>query len=97
MFPSRGGAYPPLEELFAGRYAVDGVLPWGGLSSYYRASAEGTPLILNVMPMDVGKSPKAEAAFSHLAQSLGAVHSRAVPKVLDAGVIELVPNDAIRS
>ena len=91
MFPSRGGAYPPPDELFAGRYAVDGVLPWGGLSSYYRASAEGTPLILNIMPMDVGKSPKAEAAFSHLAQSLGAIHSQAVPKVLDAGTIDGVP------
>jgi serine/threonine protein kinase len=91
MFPSPGGAHPPPEELFAGRYAVDGALPWGGLVSYYRASSEGTPLILCVMPMDVSRSTRAEAAFSHLAHSLGATRSRAVPRVLDAGVIDGVP------
>jgi len=91
MFPSPGGAHPPLEDLFAGRYAVDGPLPWGGLVSYYRGSSEGTPLILSVMPMDVSRSTRAEAAFSHLAHSLGATRSRAVPRVLDAGVIDGVP------
>jgi len=91
MFPSPGGAHPPPEELFLGRYAVDGALPWGGLVSYYRASSEGTPLILSVMPMDVSQSTRAEAAFSHLAHSLGAIRSRAVPRVLDAGVIDGVP------
>lgn len=91
MFPSPGGANRPPEELFAGRYAVDGALPWGGLVSYYRASSEGTPLILSVMPMDVSQSPRAEAAFSHLAHGLGAIRSRTVPRVLDAGVINGVP------
>ncbi len=91
MFPSPGGAHPPPEELFAGRYAVDGALPWGGLVSYYRASSEGTPLILSVMPMDVGRSRRAEAAFSQLAHALGSMRSRAVPRVLDAGVIDGVP------
>jgi serine/threonine protein kinase len=91
MFPSPGGAHPPPEELFAGRYAVDGALPWGGLASYYRASSEGSPLILSVMPMDVSRSARAEAAFSHLAHSLGAIRSQAVPRVLDAGVIDGVP------
>jgi len=91
MFPSPGGAHPPPEELFAGRYVVDGALPWGGLVSYYRASSEGTPLILSVMPMDVSQSTPAEAAFSHLAHSLGAIRSRSVPRVLDAGVIDGVP------
>jgi serine/threonine protein kinase len=91
MFPSPGGAHPPPEELFLGRYAVDGALPWGGLVSYYRASSEGTPLILSVMPMDVSQSMRAEAAFSHLAHSLGSMRSRAVPRVLDAGIINGVP------
>ena len=91
MFPSPGGAHPPPEQLFAGRYAVDGALPWGGLVSYYRASSEGTPLILSVMPMDVGRSSRAEAAFSHLAHGLGSIRTRAVPRVLDAGVIDGVP------
>ena len=91
MFPSPGGAHPPPEELFAGRYAVDGPLPWGGLVSYYRASSEGTPLILCVLPMDVSQSTSAEAAFSHLVHSLGATRSRSVPRVLDAGVIDGVP------
>ena len=91
MFPSPGGAHPPPEELFAGRYAVDGALPWGGLVSYYRGSSEGTPLILSVMPMDVSQSMRAEAAFSHLAHSLGSMRSRAVPRVLDAGIIDGVP------
>ncbi|MBW1904851.1 MAG: protein kinase [Deltaproteobacteria bacterium] len=91
MFPSPGGAHPPLDQLFAGRYAVDGALPWGGLVSYYRASSEGTPLILSVMPMDVSRSTRAEAAFSQLAHKLGATRSRAVPRVLDAGVIDGVP------
>lgn len=91
MFPSPGGAHPPPEELFAGRYVVDGPLPWGGLVSYYRASSEGTPLILCVMPMDVSRSTGAEAAFSHLAHGLGSIRSRAVPRVLDAGVIDGVP------
>ena len=91
MFPSPGGAHPPPEQLFAGRYAVDGALPWGGLVSYYRASSEGTPLILSVMPMDVSRSSRAEAAFSHLAHGLGSIRTRAVPRVLDAGVIDGVP------
>ncbi|MBW1762199.1 MAG: protein kinase [Deltaproteobacteria bacterium] len=91
MFPSPGGAHPPPEELFAGRYAVDGALPWGGLVSYYRGSSEGTPLILSVLPMDVSQSTRAEAAFSHLAHGLGSIRSRSVPRVLDAGVIEGVP------
>ena len=91
MFPSPGGAYPPPEELFAGRYAVDGTLPWGGLTSYYRASSEGTPLILCVMPIDLNQSKRAEAAFSHLAHGLGAIRSKAVPRVLDAGIINGVP------
>jgi serine/threonine-protein kinase len=91
MFPSPGGAHPPPEELFAGRYTVDGPLPWGGLVSYYRASSEGTPLILCVMPMDVSQSISAEAAFSQLAHGLGSIRSRTVPRVLDAGVIDGVP------
>ncbi len=91
MFPSPSGAHPPAEALFAGRYAVDGALPWGGLISYYRASSEGTPLILSVMPMDVSRSARADAAFSQLAHGLGSIRSRAVPRVLDAGVIEGVP------
>ncbi len=91
MFPSPGGAHPPPEALFAGRYTVDGALPWGGLLSYYRASSEGTPVILSVMPMDVSRSARAEAAFSHLAHGLGAIRSRTVPRVLDAGVIDGVP------
>jgi len=91
MFPSPGGAHPRPEALFAGRYTVDGALPWGGLLSYYRASSEGTPVILSVMPMDVSRSARAEAAFSHLAHGLGAIRSRAVPRVLDAGVIDGVP------
>ena len=91
MFPSPGGAHPPPEQLFAGRYAVDGALPWGGLVSYYRASSEGTPLILSVMPMDVSRSSRAEAAFSHLAHGLGSIRTRSVPRVLDAGVIDGVP------
>jgi serine/threonine protein kinase len=91
MFPSPGGAHPRPEALFAGRYTVDGALPWGGLLSYYRASSEGTPIILSVMPMDVSRSARAEAAFSHLAHGLGAIRSRTVPRVLDAGVIDGVP------
>jgi len=91
MFPSPGGAHPRPEALFAGRYTVDGALPWGGLLSYYRASSEGTPVILSVMPMDVSRSARAEAAFSHLAHGLGAIRSRTVPRVLDAGVIDGVP------
>jgi serine/threonine protein kinase len=91
MFPSPGAAHPPPEELFAGRYVVDGALPWGGLVSYYRASSEGTPVILSVMPMDISRSVRAEAAFSHLAHGLGSIRSRAVPRVLDAGVIDGVP------
>jgi serine/threonine protein kinase len=91
MFPSPGGAYPPPEELFAGRYAVDGVLPWGGFASYYRASSEGTALILSVIPMDVSQTRGAEAAFAHLAHGLGSIRSRVLPRVLDAGVIDGVP------
>ena len=91
MFPSPGGAHPPPEELFAGRYAVDGTLPWGGLVSYCRASSEGTPIILSIMPMDVSRSARAEAAFSHLVHGLGAARSRTLPRVLDAGVIDGVP------
>jgi serine/threonine protein kinase len=91
MFPSRGGAHTRPEELFAGRYAVDGALPWGGLVTYYRASAEGTPLILCVLPMDVGRSRRAETAFAELAQRLGSAHSQSLPRVLDAGVVNGVP------
>ena len=91
MFPSRGSVHIRAEELFAGRYAVDGVLPWGGLSTYYRASAEGTALVLCVLPMDVGRSLHSEAGFSGLAHRLGAIQSRAIPRVLDAGVIDGVP------
>ncbi|MGB5193597.1 MAG: protein kinase [Polyangiales bacterium] len=91
MFPSRGGAHTRPEDLFAGRYAVDGALPWGGLVTYYRGSAEGTPLILCVLPMDTSRSLPAEAAFSELAHRLGAIQSRTVPRVLDAGVIDGVP------
>jgi len=91
MFPSRGSAHTRAAELFAGRYAVDGVLPWGGLSTYYRASAEGTALVLCVLPMDVSRSEGAEASFSELAHRLGAIQSRAIPRVLDAGVVDDVP------
>lgn len=91
MFPSRGSARTRPEELFAGRYAVDGPLPWGGLTTYYRASTEGTPLILCVLPMDVSRSLRAEAEFSALAHRLGAIQSRTIPHVLDAGVIDGVP------
>jgi serine/threonine protein kinase len=91
MFPSPGGAYPPPEELFAGRYAVDGTLPWGGVVSYYRASSEGTPLILCVLPIDLSRSKRAEAAFSELAHGLGSIRSSAVSRVLDAGIIDGVP------
>lgn len=91
MFPSRGGAHPPPEELFAGRYAVDGVLPWGGLVPYYRASAEGTPLILCVVPMDLSRSARAAAEFSRLVHGLGAIRCAAAPRILDAGVIDGVP------
>ena len=91
MFPSPGGAYPPPEELFAGRYAVDGLLPWGGVASYYRASSEGTPLILCILPIDLSRSKQAESAFSHLAHGLGAIRASAVSRILDAGIIDGVP------
>lgn len=91
MFPTPGGAQPPPEELFAGRYEVDGPLPWGGMVSYFRGSSENTPLILCVLPMDVSGSSRAEAAFAHLAHGLGLVRSKAIPRVLDAGVIDGVP------
>lgn len=91
MFPSPGGAYPPPEELFAGRYVVDGTLPWGGVASYYRATSEGTPLILCVLPIDLNRSKRAETAFSELAHGLGSIRSDAVPRVLDAGIIDGVP------
>ncbi|MBT8451910.1 MAG: protein kinase [Deltaproteobacteria bacterium] len=96
MFPSPGAAYPPPEELFAGRYAVDGTLPWGGVASYYRAHSEGTPLILCVLPIDLSRSKGAEAAFSELAYGLGSLRSVAVPRVLDAGIIDGVPYLAFR-
>jgi serine/threonine protein kinase len=91
MFPSHGGAYARPEQLFAGRYVVDGALPWGGLATYYRASTEGTPMILCVLPMDVNRSAQANAAFSELAHKLGSIHSRVFPRVLDAGIIDGVP------
>jgi serine/threonine-protein kinase len=91
MFPSPGGAHPPPEELFAGRYAVDGQLSWGGLVSYYRASAEGAPLIICVFPMDVNRSDRAKVAFSRVTQSLGRIQCPSIPRVLDAGIIDGVP------
>ena len=91
MFSSPGGAYLPPEEFFAGRYAVDGTLPWGGVASYYRASSEGTALILCVLPIDLGRSRPAQAAFSQLAHGLGAIRSSAVSRILDAGIIDGVP------
>lgn len=91
MFPSHGGAHTRPEELFAGRYAVDGPLPWGGLITYYRASTEETPLILSVLPMDISGSGRAQADFAELAQRLGSAQSPAIPRILDAGVIDGVP------
>jgi serine/threonine-protein kinase len=41
--------------------------------------------------MDVSRSARAEAAFSRLAHGLGAIRSRTVPPVLDAGVNDGVP------
>ena len=96
MFPSRGGTHARPKELFVGRFAVDGALPWGGLTTYYRASTEGTPLILCVLPMDVSRSTRAEAAFGELAHGLGAPESQALPRVIDAGDASVLPgfNDA---
>lgn len=91
MFPSAGGSELRPEALFGGRYAVDGALPWGGPVTYYRASADGTPVILCVFPMDVSRSLPAEAAFAHLAHQLGSTGSNALPRVLDAAVIDGVP------
>ena len=91
MFPSAGGAHPSPEALFAGRYAVDGALPWSGVASYYRASSEGTPLILCVLPLNLKRSRQAEAAFARLAHGLGAIRSPVVPRILDAGIIDGVP------
>jgi serine/threonine protein kinase len=90
MFPS-GGAQTRPELLFAGRYAVDGALPWGGVITYYRGATERTPVVLGVFPMDVSRAPEAAVAFARFAQRLGQVRSRAVPKVLDAGAIDGVP------
>ena len=87
----RAGADLRPEALFAGRYAIDGLLPWGGLIRYYRASAEGSALILSVMPMDVSRSESARVAFADLAQRLGSIRSTRVPGVVDAGIIEGVP------
>lgn len=91
MFPTQGGAHPPPEELFAGRYAVDGQLPWGGRASYYRATSEGSPLIICVLPMDVSRSTRAEAGFSRLVDNLRRIRERSVPRVVDAGTIDGVP------
>ena len=91
MFPSPGGSGPPTHELFAGRYTVDGRMPWGGLVPYYRAATEGTPVIVCVLPMDVSRSSRAEAAFSRLTQRLGLIRRNTLPRVFDAGVIDGVP------
>ena len=87
----RAGADVRPEALFAGRYVVDGLLPWGGLVRYYRASAEDSALILSVMPMDVSRSKSARAAFADLAQRLGSIRCARVPSVVDAGIIGGVP------
>lgn len=91
MVQFRAGADVRPEALFAGRYAVDGLLPWGGLVRYYRASAENSALILSVLPMDVSRSASAEAAFSELAQRMGSIRCASVPTVVDAGIIGGVP------
>jgi serine/threonine-protein kinase len=59
--------------------------------TYYRGATDRTPVILSVFPMDVSRAPVAAAQFADYAQRLGRVQSRAVPNVLDAGVIEGVP------
>ena len=91
MATSLGSAHTRPEALFAGRYVVDGLLPWGGLIRYYRASAEGSPVIVSVLPMDVSRSLRAEAAFADFAQRAGSIRSASVPSVLDAGIIDGVP------
>lgn len=91
MFPSPGGAQRPQDDLFAGRYAVDGQLPWGGRAAYYRATSEGTPLIICILPMDLTRSTRAEAGFSKLIQGLGGARSKSLPRLLDAGAIDGVP------
>lgn len=91
MFPDAGSSQPRPEALFGGRYAVDGALSWGGPVTYYRAWTDGSPVILCVFPMDVSTSLPAEASFAHLAHQLGAASSNALPKVLDAAVIDGVP------
>jgi serine/threonine protein kinase len=91
MFPTPDGVELSPDELFAGRYAVDGRLPWGGLASYYRANVEGSAVVLCVLPMDVRRSERAAQSFARLAQSLGALRCPAVPKVLDAAVAQGVP------
>ncbi len=96
MFPSSGAAHPPPHQLFAGRYLVDGQLPWGGPAPYYRVTSEGTPLVVCVLPMDVSRSARAETEFSRLAHALGQAKARALPKLLDAGIIDGVPYLALR-
>ncbi|MGB5811690.1 MAG: protein kinase [Polyangiales bacterium] len=91
MFPSPGGAHSSTDELFAGRYDIDGQLPWGGRASYYRAASEGTPLIICVLPIDLTRSTRAEAGFSTLVQRLGRARARSLPRVLDAGAVDGVP------
>lgn len=91
MFPTQGGVHRPPEELFAGRYAVDGQLTWGGRASYYRATSEGSPIIICVLPMDVGRSTRAEAGFCRLVDNLRRIRERSVPRILDAGTIDGVP------
>ncbi len=95
MFPTPDGVELPPDELFAGRYAIDGRLPWGGLASYYRANVEGSAVVLCVLPMDVRRSKRAAQSFARLAQSLGALRCSTVPRVLDAAIAEGVPYFAL--
>ena len=91
MFPTSGLAHPELHHLFAGRYLVDGQLPWGGPAPYYRVSSEGTPLVVCVLPMDVARSERAWTEFSQLARRLGQAQAPTLPRLLDAGVIDATP------
>ena len=88
---AEGPSLQTVRELFQGLYEIEAELPWNGLSLVYRASRQGRPVAVAVLPIDCEGAPERAERFERYAEQALSLSHRRIVQVTGHGIRHGVP------
>src|SRR5690606_10508059 len=79
--PGLGPAVDSIQARLGSRYRIRGLLPWGHTVPYFRAEADGGPVVIATLPVDCQADPETEAAFLCAAFDFESLAGRGLPEI----------------